>query len=196
MALRVAHQWCSARLSCSCRFIEYGSDSARGFNFLVMSLLGDNLLRLRRRRRGSKFSLTTVLRFGLQAIRALQGMHDAGYIHRDVKPSNFAIGASASKQSTVYLIDFGLARMYRSKEGQVLPARSGVRGFRGTPRYASLNVHNNLDLGRRDDLWSLLFILVVRRTTRSQSMRSSLSRSSVSANCLGAASRRKRTSRA
>ena len=33
-------------------------------------------------------------------------------------------------------------------------------GFRGTIRYASVNAHYGRDLGRVDDLWSLLYILV------------------------------------
>lgn len=32
--------------------------------------------------------------------------------------------------------------------------------FRGTSMYASLNSHYHMDLGRRDDLWSLFYVLV------------------------------------
>ncbi|KAJ3446508.1 tau-tubulin kinase [Anaeramoeba flamelloides] len=33
-------------------------------------------------------------------------------------------------------------------------------GFRGTTRYASLNFHLGIDLSRRDEIWSLLYLLV------------------------------------
>uniref|UniRef100_A0A3B3S7P3 Tau tubulin kinase 2a n=1 Tax=Paramormyrops kingsleyae TaxID=1676925 RepID=A0A3B3S7P3_9TELE len=35
-----------------------------------------------------------------------------------------------------------------------------VAGFRGTVRYASVNAHQNREMGRHDDLWSLFYMLV------------------------------------
>lgn len=35
-----------------------------------------------------------------------------------------------------------------------------MAGFRGTVRYASVNAHHNREMGRHDDLWSLLYMLV------------------------------------
>ena len=169
------------------RFIEYGRDMTLGVAYLVMSLLGENLLRLRRRREGGKFSLPTVLRFGVQALRAIQAVHEIGFLHRDIKPSNFVIGSNRGtlhaaqtgvtspltdtggsdiemelmSPSKIAIIDFGLARAFRDRAtGTVLPSRGNIKGFRGTPRYASVHVHREEDLSRRDDLWSLLYILV------------------------------------
>ena len=142
------------------RFLEYGRDGPQQVAYLAMSLHGDNLLRLRRVARKQRFSLPTVLRFGMQALRCLEVMHEAGFIHRDVKPSNFVIGRGIHTDR-IYLIDFGLARSYRDKSNNsVLPPRKDIGGFRGTPRYASVFVHREEDLSRRDDLWSLLYILV------------------------------------
>ena len=142
------------------RFLEYGRDGPQQVAYLAMSLHGDNLLRLRRVARKQRFSLPTVLRFGMQALRCLEVMHEAGFVHRDVKPSNFVVGRGIHTDR-VYLIDFGLARQYTDKHTrQPLPPRKDIGGFRGTPRYASVYVHREEDLGRRDDLWSLLYILV------------------------------------
>ena len=142
------------------RFVEYGRDGPQQVAYLAMQLLGDNLLRLRRQQRKLRFSLPTVLRFGVAALRALQLMHETGFIHRDVKPSNFVVGVGADS-GRVYVIDFGLARAYREKgSNAVIPPRVEIGGFRGTPRYASIFVHREEDLSRRDDLWSLLYILV------------------------------------
>jgi len=57
------------------------------------------------------------------------------------------------------LLDFGLSRQYITPMGEMRQPRP-VAGFRGTVRYASLNAHRSKDLGRHDDLWSVLYMLV------------------------------------
>ncbi|KAF2076492.1 hypothetical protein CYY_002232 [Polysphondylium violaceum] len=140
-----------------CRFVTCGRHN--DFNFMIMELLGENLSDLRRRQVDGKFSMATTLKLGIQMIQSLEAVHDLGYIHRDIKPSNFAIGLAPTKRSTTYLIDFGLARRFIMASGEVRPAREST-GFRGTARYASINSHLSKDLGRRDDLWSIFYVLV------------------------------------
>ncbi|KAK5582404.1 hypothetical protein RB653_003987 [Dictyostelium firmibasis] len=140
-----------------CRFITCGRHN--DYNYMVMELLGENLSELRRRQLDGKFSLGSTLKLGVQMIQSLQAVHDLGYLHRDVKPSNFAIGLNPSKRNITYLIDFGLARRFVLASGEVRPARDST-GFRGTARYASINSHLSKDLGRRDDLWSIFYVLI------------------------------------
>ena len=128
-------------------------------NFLVMERLGESLAELRRRTQAGTFNMTTTLRCGVQMIDCLQEVHKKGYLHRDVKPANFVIGRSRNTRGRIFLIDFGLARAFKHEDGNLKPARSNV-GFRGTPRYASLNAHLGIELGRRDDMWSIFFIMV------------------------------------
>lgn len=140
-----------------CRFIACGRFSQ--YNYLVMELLGDNLSEMRRKQSDGKFSLPTTIKLGKQMLMAIEASHEMGYLHRDIKPSNFAIGGTASKRQTVFMIDFGLARRYLLNNGEVRASRD-TTGFRGTARYASINSHLCKDLGRRDDLWSLLYVLI------------------------------------
>ena len=68
-------------------------------------------------------------------------------LHRDIKPSNIVVGGEGHDYNAVYLIDFGLARVYLSPAGEVRPPRE-TAAFRGTGRYASLNAHYNEELVR------------------------------------------------
>merc|ERR1719476_661923 len=91
-------------------------------------------------------------------IRAIQEVHEKGYIHRDVKSSNFVLGAG--KQRThMYIVDFGIARKHLRTTGEPMPQRDAAE-FRGTTTYASIEAHQGGDLSRRDDLWSLFYILL------------------------------------
>nr|CAD2162867.1 unnamed protein product [Meloidogyne enterolobii] len=142
------------------KFIEYGKCSSKDLSFhvLVMALLGKSISDLQDKRPKFKFTTGTVLRIGLQALRGIAFLHSIYYVHRDVKPSNFAI--DRNNQKRVYLIDFGLSRSLRKRATKLLrKPRAGVP-FRGTPGYCSLNAHKRVELGRHDDLWSLVYMMV------------------------------------
>ncbi|KAJ6250497.1 tau-tubulin kinase 1 [Anaeramoeba flamelloides] len=141
------------------------------YNFLVMDLQGPNLASIRRNHKNRCFSLLTTVKIGIEMIKAIKDIHKAGYIHRDIKPSNFVLrrgtklvdlikGRPSNERSTLTcMLDFGLARKYLDKEKRIIKSRGEV-GFRGTARYASLNSHIGQDLSRRDDFWSLFYLLV------------------------------------
>jgi tau tubulin kinase len=89
-------------------------------------------------------------------LEALEELHSLGWLHRDVKPSNFCLGRGVAHQ--LFVLDFGLARGFLERDGRHKAQRRNC-GFRGTLRYASVQMHRGLDAGRRDDLASLLYIL-------------------------------------
>jgi serine/threonine protein kinase len=70
-----------------CRFIGCGRNDR--FNYVVMQLQGKNLAELRRAQPRGAFSLSTTLRLGLQILRAIDSIHQVGFLHRDIKPVSF-----------------------------------------------------------------------------------------------------------
>lgn len=133
-----------------------------GHNIMVMELLGAPVASLFAFC-DRKFARQTIVSLGEQMIQRIRHLHQRGFIHRDIKPENFLMGL-AGCESTLYLIDFGLARRYRYREGENralthIPYRRG-RSFIGTAKYASLNSHKNIELSRRDDLESLAYVLI------------------------------------
>lgn len=106
-----------------------------------------------------RFSVSASYRCALQCLEAVEAVHNVGYVHRDPKPSNYYISKEASDPTTIYLLDYGLCRKYVDKNGSVLPPRENA-GFRGTVRYASLTAHEQKDLSRKDDLWSIFYLFV------------------------------------
>ena len=111
-----------------------------------------NLAELRRAQLRGSFSLSTTLRLGYQILKGIEAIHEVGFLHRDVKPSNFAVGRTPSTMRHIFMLDFGLARQYTNAQGEVRPPR-GAAGFRGTVRYASMNAHKNKEMGKFDDMY-------------------------------------------
>ena len=90
-----------------------------------------------------QYSLADITDLALEALNLLEGVHEAGVIHQDLKPHNLM----RSESGHLYLVDFGLARqIFDSSRG------CAIRGFIGTPRYASVRAHNLFEQSKKDDL--------------------------------------------
>jgi serine/threonine protein kinase len=130
----------------------------RNFTILVIERLGRSLedwLHLRRR----PFSLHTILMLADQSLRRLEFVHRKCLLHRDIKPSNILVGMGC-KETTLYVIDFGLSKFYCDQEtGKHIPM-SHVKDLIGTARFASTHVMRGLHGSRRDDLISLGYVWV------------------------------------
>lgn len=137
----------------------FGSGRMEAYTFITLQLLSKNLSELRRDSPGQRFSFGTAFRLGRQALESLQILHNTGIIHRDVKPSNFAMGVCSATKKTVFVFDFGLSRQILDQNGALRQPRDWS-GFRGTVRYASLAAHESREMGRHDDLWSLFYMII------------------------------------
>ena len=120
-----------------------------------MDLLSSNLAKVRKVLE-TNYSLKIAIQLLIEMLTAIEEVHNAGFIHRDVKPSNFVLSQDFKK---VYIVDFGLAKKHLDNNKHPLRARRQA-DFRGTVSFASLNAHNNVDLSRRDDLWSHYFVIL------------------------------------
>ena len=107
-----------------------------------MELLGPSLESVRAK--SKNFSLETISLLGEQLINRIEILHSKRIIHRDIKPENTLIGLG-TKHKTLYLIDFGLSKVYKDrKSGNHIPFKTGKK-LTGTARYASVNTHLGLE---------------------------------------------------
>lgn len=132
----------------------YGTEGSH--NIMVIDLLGKSLEDLFVQCH-HKFSLKTVLMLADQMISCVEFIHNKNFIHRDIKPDNFAMGlGSASNQ--VFIIDYGLSKKYRDQHTHThIPYIEG-KSLTGTARYASVGALKGFEQSRRDDLESLGFV--------------------------------------
>ncbi len=91
----------------------------------------------------------------VKMIEILKFIHECGVIHCDLKPDNFMI-----KNNALYLIDFGLSRIYIDEYMKSLPEETGLEFIMGTPKFISLHIHNGKSPGRRDDLIAIMYIYI------------------------------------
>lgn len=81
--------------------------------------------------------------------RAVHAAHEAGVLHRDLKPGNIMVDSSGEPK----LSDFGLARQQDSDQ----PSLTRTGDLFGTPAYMSPEqlTRQTIRLDRRSDVWSL-----------------------------------------
>jgi serine/threonine protein kinase len=128
------------------------------YNILIMQRLGPCLPG--RFPPGSKRTRAHITNIAIQGLRRLEIVHKTGFVHRDMKPENFMFGFPGSPdESTLFLIDFGLAKRMLGPDGTPIPCEIG-KPMTGTPRYASLNVHAGLQQCARDDLEAFVYVLM------------------------------------
>ena len=127
------------------------------FNVLVMQLLDKSLEDLINKY--STFSSKTVAMLGYQMVNILQYIHDRHIIHRDIKPDNFVMGAKEDN-AKLYILDFGLAKKYRSSRTLIQCPYIKKKKLTGTARYASIHALEAYEQSRRDDLESVGYVLM------------------------------------
>ena len=136
---------------------SYGYSSRH--NILVMELMGKSLEDIFESLVVKKMTVRCVCNIAYQMMEIMEYIHKKHIIHRDIKPDNFVIGRG-EKKKYVYLLDFGLAKKYRSSRTLEHYPIVKSKNLIGTARYASINALNGLTQSRRDDLEAIGYVLM------------------------------------
>lgn len=123
-----------------------------GSPFIVMELLeGVSLERVLESQ--NRISVEQALTWLLPIVGALAVLHEAGIVHRDVKPSNIFMSALPRHPMRPKLLDFGLARVV----SDLRLTRSGT--VIGTPLYMAPEHAAGQVTGPQADVWSIGVVL-------------------------------------
>ncbi len=137
-------------------------DSQDGVDFLVMELVPG--VSLAERLASGPLPEAEVCAIGAQIADALEAAHEQGIVHRDLKPGNVVL----TKKGQVKVLDFGLARLMRPREGldrskSLTEAEVAV----GTVAYMAPEQLLGQKVDARADLYSLGVVLYELATGRS-----------------------------
>ncbi len=122
---------------------------APGHAFFAMELLEGENLDVRLTRQGA-LELEEFYATMEQVAEGLSAVHDAGIVHRDVKPENVFIGSGSAP--IVKLLDFGLARV---SESQI----TGAGLLVGTPSYVAPEQITGDAVDARADVYALGLVM-------------------------------------
>ncbi|HRU07300.1 MAG TPA: serine/threonine-protein kinase, partial [Candidatus Brocadiia bacterium] len=123
------------------RVLGHGQD--RGRHYLVMEYVEGRSAAQRLARQGP-MDIPRAVETGIQAARGLQYAHDAGVVHRDVKPSNLLLHVDGA----VKIADLGIAQ-------QITAGAADAPGLVGTPAYASPEQASQDSATPRSDIYAL-----------------------------------------
>ena len=128
------------------RVFDMGFDAV-GHPFVVMELLPGQTLAQLIERGPVEPRIAVGITLGL--LSALAAVHEAGFVHRDIKPGNIMV-ARVGGEVMVKLVDFGLSRRYGDDERVT---SSGVA--LGTPPYMSPEQIMGERVGPSSDVYSV-----------------------------------------
>jgi serine/threonine protein kinase/WD40 repeat protein len=126
---------------------DVGED--RGIFFIVTELVDGEPLR------AAGLSLRKALDIAVQIASGLDAAHQAGVVHRDLKPGNILV----DRDGHVKILDFGLAKVAPGRSDQTATLQSHPGVIMGTPGYMSPEQVKGEPTDHRSDIFSFGLIL-------------------------------------
>ncbi|HKS28622.1 MAG TPA: protein kinase [Pyrinomonadaceae bacterium] len=135
----------------------YGMGQSDSRHFIATEFIEGETLRRHIPKEGMR--VEDALDIAVQIASALQAAHEAGIIHRDVKPENIMV----RRDGYVKVLDFGLAKLaadWRGDSGDAPTIQKTDSGaVMGTVQYMSPEQARGLSLDARTDIWSFGIVL-------------------------------------
>lgn len=128
------------------------------WNYIVFNNDGHNLSSVHKAN-GRKFGLEYVCVIAEYILKLVESIHKVNLVHGDIKPSNMLI-TTGDNAHNIMLIDFGQARLYWDESSNMHIKPRSEQNFRGTLRFASKYAHKGIGPSRRDDQYSIGYLLV------------------------------------
>jgi serine/threonine-protein kinase len=131
------------------------SNTEDGLQYLAMEYIEGETLRDTIERE-TRLDIGRAVEIACHVADALQAAHDAGVVHRDLKPGNIMLCPRANGGEAVKVVDFDIAKGPGEQEGEEL---TRVGFVVGTPEYMSPEQLTGDRLDGRSDLYSLGVVL-------------------------------------
>ena len=123
---------------------------AGGFYLAMEYVPGKDLAKVLRE--AGRLPAARVVEVGQQILGSLAEAHDAGIVHRDMKPGNVMLMQTRSGEDYVKVLDFGIAKWRDEAQGATT---TSVGAIVGTPNYLSPEQARGELIDARADLYSL-----------------------------------------
>ncbi|HEY6003655.1 MAG TPA: protein kinase, partial [Anaeromyxobacter sp.] len=105
-------------------------------------------------RDGGPLPEARVARIGAQILGSLAEAHDAGIVHRDIKPGNVMLMPTRSGDDFVKVLDFGIAKL-RDEGSAAEGAPANAAAIVGTPNYLAPEQARGEPIDGRSDLYAV-----------------------------------------
>jgi len=146
----------------------YEIDQTESFQFIAMEFVVGHTLR--EHVKTTPLKLNEIVDVGVQIASALAAAHDAGIVHRDIKPDNIML----RRDGIVKVLDFGLAKLTErpsaldvdSEAPTSVQLKTDPGSLIGTAVYMSPEQARGLPVDARTDIFSLgvlMYELIARR---------------------------------